>query len=91
MRHEKNLKSILTLQVCFEATDWDNLLSSSEDINKQVDTVTSYISFCADNIIPSKKVTIYPYNKPWITKEFKEILNKCVFFFFHLLHLLRIG
>lgn len=77
----KNIKqwtaeSILTLQGCFEATDWDSLLSPSDDINEKVDTVTSYISFCVDNIIPSKTVTIYPNNKPWITKELKEILNK---------------
>ncbi|XP_039459779.1 uncharacterized protein LOC116320226, partial [Oreochromis aureus] len=82
----KNIKqwteeSILTLQ-CFEATDWDSLLSPSDDIEKQVNTVTSYISFCVDNIIPSKTVCIYPNNKPWITKELKEILNnkKRIFF-----------
>lgn len=69
-------ESILTLQGCFESTDWDSLLSPSDDINKQVDTVSSYISFCVDSIIPSKTVTIYPNNKPWITKELKEILNK---------------
>ncbi|CAI5691468.1 unnamed protein product [Oreochromis niloticus] len=77
----KNIKqwteeSILTLQGCFEATDWDSLLSPSDDIDKQVNTVTSYISFCVDNIIPSKTVSIYLNNKPWITKELKEILNK---------------
>lgn len=38
--------------------------------------VTSYISFCVDNIIPSKTVSIYPNNKPCITNELKEILNK---------------
>ncbi len=70
------VESIHTLQGCFEATDWDSLLSPSDNINEQVDTVTSYISFCVDNIIPSKTVTIYPNNKPWITKELKEILNK---------------
>ncbi|CAI5657528.1 unnamed protein product [Oreochromis niloticus] len=30
-------ESILTLKGCFEATDWDSLLSSSDDIDKQVD------------------------------------------------------
>lgn len=68
--------SILSLQSCFESTDWDSLLSPSDSINDQVDIITSYISFCEDNIIPSKTVTIYPNNKPWITKELKEILNK---------------
>ena len=41
-----------------------------------MDTVSSYINFCVDNMIPSKTVTIFPNNKPWITKELKEILNK---------------
>lgn len=59
----KNIKqwteeSILTLQGCFEATDWGSLLFPSDDIDNQVNTVTSYISFCVDNIIPSKTVSI---------------------------------
>ena len=45
-------------------------------MEEQVDTVSSYINFCVDNIIPSKMVTIFRNNKPWITKELKEILNK---------------
>jgi len=52
------------------------LMAPSNDINEQVDIVTSYISFCVDDIIPTKKVTIFPNNKPWVTKELKEILNK---------------
>ncbi len=70
------LESIQSLQGCFESTDWDSLLSTSNNINEQVDTVSSYISFCVDNIVPSKTVTIFPNNKPWITKELKEILNR---------------
>lgn len=68
--------SILALQGCFECTDWNNLLTPSNNISEQVDTISSYISFCVDSIIPSKTVTIFPNNKPWITKELKEILNK---------------
>jgi len=29
-----------------------------------------------DSIIPTKWVTIFPDNKPWVTKDLKEILNK---------------
>lgn len=46
-------ESIHTLLGCFEATDWDNLLSPSNDINEQVGTVTSYVSFCVNSIIPT--------------------------------------
>ena len=49
---------------------------------EQVDTVSSYIHFCEDNIIPSKTVTIFPNNKPWVTKELKEVLNKKKMIFF---------
>lgn len=66
---------IATLQGC-ESTDWNNFLPSSSNIIEQVDTVSSHITFFVDNIIPTKKVTIFPNNKPWITKELKEILNK---------------
>lgn len=47
-----------------------------------MDTVSSYVSFCVDSIIPAKTVTIFPNNKPWITKELKEILNKKKMIFF---------
>ena len=76
----KNIKqwtpdSVDRLQACFETTEWNSLLSSS-NIDEQVDTVTSYISFCVDSIIPTKTITIFPNNKPWVTKELKQVLNK---------------
>lgn len=42
-------------------------------ISEQVETLSSYISFCVHNITPSKTVTIFPNNKPWVTKERQEI------------------
>ncbi len=60
-------------------TDWDSLLSSSNNINEQVETVSSYISFCVENIAPSKTLTIFPNNKPWVTKELQEILKRIFF------------
>ena len=45
-------------------------------MEEQVDTVSSYINFCVDNLIPSKTVAIFPNNKAWVTKELKEVLNK---------------
>ena len=68
--------SIATLHGCFESTDWDNLLAPCSNISEQVDVVSFYISFCVGNIILTKKVAIFPNNKPAITKELKEILNK---------------
>ena len=43
-----------------------------------MDVVTSYIKFCVDSVIPSKQITIFPNNKPWVTKDLnlKAVLNK---------------
>ena len=30
------------------------------------------IQFYENNIVPSKEVTCYPNNKPWLTKELKQ-------------------
>lgn len=38
--------------------------------------LSSYVTFCVDLVIPTKKVVIYPNNKPWVTKEFKCVINK---------------
>ena len=58
------------LQNCFDTTDWNILYS--DDVNECVETVSSYIQFCENNIVHSKEVTCYPNNKPWLTKELKQ-------------------
>jgi len=45
-------ESIAILQGYFESTNWSNLLSSSDELNEQVEVVSSYINFCEENIIP---------------------------------------
>jgi len=54
--------SIDRLQGCFKATDWNNLIEPSSNINEQVDTVSSYISFCVDTIVPTKKLSFLTIN-----------------------------
>ena len=46
------------------------------------DTVSSYINFCVDLVIPTKKIVTYPNNKPWVTKELKSTINKKKHIFF---------
>ena len=60
------------LQNCLDTTDWNILYS--DDVNECVETVSSYIQLCENNIVPSKEVTCYPNNKPWLTKELKQKL-----------------
>ncbi len=64
---------------CFEATEWDLFFSDQVSCNNPellADTITSYINFCADNVVETKAVRIYPNNKPWVNKSFKLILNQ---------------
>ena len=44
--------------------------------NEVTDVISSHISFCVDSVIPSKHITIFPNNKPWVTKDLKGVLNK---------------
>lgn len=67
--------SIGELQCCFKLTNWDLFLSDSLDLNDQVLVVTSYINFCVESIIPTKSLTLFPNNKPWVTKKLKNVLN----------------
>ena len=59
------------LQNCLDTTDWNILYS--DDVNECVETVSSYIQFCENNIVPSKELC-YPNNKPWLSKELKQKL-----------------
>ena len=61
---------------CMETTNWDVLFDCNATLDANVSVVTSYINFCMDNIVKSKVITTYPNNKPWVTKELKELINK---------------
>jgi hypothetical protein len=71
-----NNESVEQLQGCFECTDWDMFLNSSENVSEAADVISEYIKFCEDVVVPTKSVKIYPNNKPWITKSLKATLNE---------------
>ena len=50
--------------------------SSCSDLNELTSTVSSYISFCVESNIPCKDITVFPNNKPWVTKELKSVINR---------------
>lgn len=54
----------------------DLFLNDSLSLNDNVLVVYSYTTFCVNSIIPTKTLTVFPNNKPWVTKELKNILNK---------------
>ena len=68
--------SIEQLQGCFDCTDWNMFLESSESIHEAVDVVSDYIRFCEDNFIATKTIKLFPNNKPWISKSLKATLNE---------------
>lgn len=64
------------LRGCFEATDWDVFFKDcGNDIDMLNASISGYIDFCVDSVIPVKNVRCYPNNKPWVTKELKHFLN----------------
>ena len=46
------------------------------DINIIVDSVTSYVSWCVECIIPVKQVRVFSNNKPWVNKDVKVVLKE---------------
>ena len=45
-------------------------------MSEAAEAVSSYISFCENNIIPVKEIKLYPNNKPWITSSLKRTINE---------------
>ena len=68
--------SIECLRACYECTDWDLFIRACNDINELVATVSAYITFCEDSVIPKKSISIFPNNKPWVTISVKNIINQ---------------
>lgn len=56
-------------------TEWDVFYTSCKDLNELTSTDSSYVSFCVDSNIPCKGITVFPNNKPWVTKELKSVIN----------------
>lgn len=65
--------SVETLKGCFLCTDWS--IFHDLELNEATETITDYINFCVDNVVPRKTVLHFPNNKPYITKEIKSCIN----------------
>lgn len=63
-----------TLKGSFLCTDWD--IFHNQDIDVATDTITEYIRFCVDSLVTKKDNTVYPNNKPYITKNVKDCFNR---------------
>ena len=60
-----------------ECTDWNVFTDAcGDDLDSLTVTVSDYINFCLDTVIPEQKVKVFAHNKPWITSDIKEVLNR---------------
>ena len=60
---------------CFYNTTWFTFIDNATNIHDLTVTVCDYITFCVDICVPDKIITIFPNNKPWISKSIKSLLN----------------
>ena len=70
-----SVDNVETLKGCFMCTDWGVFTQDNPDINTATDSVTDYIKFCIETVIPKKTVKCFPNNKPYITKEIKDCIH----------------
>ena len=57
-------------------TDWGVFEEACGTVDELTETVTDYINFCVETVIPSKTVKIFANNKPWVSKELKTVVNE---------------
>jgi len=65
-----------TLLACIECTDFDILFDPTEHADYNAEVLTDYINFCTSMVVPTKAVTCFGNNKPWVTKDLKMLLNR---------------
>ena len=70
-----SLEATETLNGCFHCTDWDDMLTGASLV-EQVETITAYVKFCVDMLIPTKVVKTHPNNKPWVRKGVADVFKR---------------
>ncbi len=61
---------------CFECTDWTVFVNTASNVSELADTVCCYVHFCAESVVARKTVKVFSNNKPWVTKQVREVLNR---------------
>ncbi|KAK3506753.1 hypothetical protein QTP70_023750, partial [Hemibagrus guttatus] len=64
------------LQGCLDCTDWDVFRSTTNSLDEYTDTVSSYIYFCEDSIIPTCTRVSYNNDKPWFTAKLTRLRSE---------------
>ena len=59
--------SVVTLQDCFDTTDWLMFWEAADgDINEYTDTASRYIQHGINDVVPKKAVWSFPNQKSWV-------------------------
>lgn len=69
-------EAIEKMRGCMDCTDWDMFKEACTDIDELTDTISGYINFCSNIVLYPKQVTIYPNNKPWVTKDLRYLIQE---------------
>ncbi|KAK3525964.1 hypothetical protein QTP70_011683 [Hemibagrus guttatus] len=64
------------LQGCLDCTDWDVFRPTTNSLDEYTDTVSSYIYFCEDSIIPTCTRVSYNNDKPWFTAKLRRLRSE---------------
>uniref|UniRef100_A0AAQ6A6Z6 Reverse transcriptase domain-containing protein n=1 Tax=Amphiprion ocellaris TaxID=80972 RepID=A0AAQ6A6Z6_AMPOC len=66
-------EAVEELRTCLETTDWDVFKGATDNLDEYTDTVTSYIHFCEERILPTRTRVSYANDKPWFTPRLRQI------------------
>ncbi len=55
--------------------------ASDDDIEAYSETVTCFIRKCVEDVVPTKKICIYPNQNPWINSDVRAALSAQTFAF----------
>ncbi|KAK3529058.1 hypothetical protein QTP70_014852, partial [Hemibagrus guttatus] len=69
-------EAVAELQGCLDCTDWDVFRSTTNSLDEYTDTVSSYIYFCEDSIIPTCTRVSYNNDKPWFTAKLRRLRSE---------------
>jgi len=68
-----HVTALTQLQDCFSNTVWD--IFKHQNLQEYTDTVLSYIKNCVDTVTVSKRIRVFPNQKPWMTSEVQALLK----------------
>lgn len=69
-------ESLDCLKGCFDCTLWDMFYETCANLEELNSVVSNYIQFCIDSVIPTKRIKVFPNDKPWMNSKMKEAVSR---------------